>query len=85
MCFSNSTMCKMTPGAEATRIIMDALPLGPALRVLTYNLWFSEHSGLEVVREKRMRAINRIIEDACPDVIFFQACSAEHLCAFCPL
>ena len=60
---------------------MDALPPGPALRMLTYNLWFSEHSGLEVVREKRMRAINSIIEDACPDVIFFQACLAEHLCA----
>ena len=64
---------------------MDAVPPSPALVVLTYNLWFSEHSGLEVVREKRMRAINSIIEDDCPDVIFFQACSAEHLCANYPL
>lgn len=64
---------------------MDCMPPCPALRVLTYNLWFSEHKGLEVVREKRMRAINAIIEDACPDVIFFQACSAEHLHTLSPL
>ena len=72
----------MALGVEAKKIILDALPPSPALRVLTYNLWFSEHKGLEVVREKRMRAINAIIEDACPDVIFFQARSYEQLHCF---
>ena len=75
----------MAPGAEATKIITDALPPSPALRVLTYNLWFSEHKGLEVVREKRMRAVSAIIEDACPDVIFFQAGSYEQLHPIHPL